>query len=296
MSDFEVAWTCFRERVENALQLHLDGHVAQAEYLTRAMRYATLGNGKRLRAMLVYASGQSFGASLEILDPVASAVELVHAFSLVHDDLPAMDDDAMRRGRPTCHIAYDEATAILAGDALQTLAFEILSTDVGLQIDATQRLKMVAVLSAATGAGGMAGGQSLDMLATGIEVDFEQLNTMHRLKTGALIKASCMLGGLAANVSDKQLAALENYGSTIGLAFQIVDDILDVTADSETLGKVAGADQKMQKSTFISHLGLSGARRECDNLCRQALETAGTLGDNPTLFKQLAQFVVERQY
>lgn len=260
------------------------------------MRYATLGNGKRLRAMLVYVAGQAFGGELRLLDTAAVAVELIHAFSLVHDDLPAMDDDALRRGKPTCHIAFDDATAILAGDALQTLAFELLATEQTLAIAAERRLRMIAVLAQAVGAAGMAGGQSLDMLATGVEVDYTQLQQMYKMKTGALIGASCMLGGLVADTSEAQLVALDQYGTTIGIAFQIVDDILDATATSETLGKTAGADQKMRKSTYVSHLGLHQARRESDNLLRQALATADTLGDNPELFKQLAHFVVTRRF
>ena len=247
--------------------------------------------------MLVYASGESFGVDINHLDAPAAAVELIHAFSLVHDDLPAMDDDDLRRGRPTCHKAFDEATAVLVGDAAQTLAFEILATDRDLDVTAERRIRMIAVLAKATGSAGMAGGQSLDMQATSQQIDHHQLRIMHRMKTAALIQASCQLGGLAAaNVSDDQLTMLDRYGAALGLAFQIVDDILDVTADSEILGKASGADEKMHKATYISTLGMQKAKHELDKLHHDALESARILGDNSGMFRQLADFVVNRPY
>lgn len=297
MRAFEATWKRYRERSEVALESRLPSADELPHRLHQALRYACLGPGKRLRAMLVYVSGELCGAELSQLDVPATAVELIHTFSLVHDDLPAMDDDDLRRGQPTCHKAFDEATAVLAGDAAHTLAFEVISADPALKIPAEQRIKMISVLAKATGAAGMAGGQSLDMQATSQLVDYEQLYKIHRMKTAALIQASCQLGGLTAvSVSSQQLEELERYGSALGLAFQIVDDILDVTADSRTLGKASGADEKMQKATYVSILGMEQAKQELDNQYQQALESASILGDNSGVFRQLADFVVNRHY
>jgi geranylgeranyl pyrophosphate synthase len=224
-------------------------------------------------------------------------VELIHAYSLVHDDLPAMDDDDLRRGRPTCHRAFDEATAILAGDALLTLAFELLAGENLRAVLPDRRLGMIRQLSMGAGATGMVGGQSLDVDATGAASDHDMLLRIHGMKTGALIRASCVLGGLAVNESSgEQLDALGAYGKALGMTFQIVDDILDATADSETLGKSAGADNRMRKSTFVTLLGLDAARDERDNWQQKALESAALLGDNEDLFHQLANFAVARSY
>ena len=278
-----------------------------------AMRYATLEGGKRFRAMLVYVSGlslrgqgsdarvESFTSDsddlVRVLDVIAAAVEMVHAYSLVHDDLPAMDDDDLRRGRPTCHRAYDEATAILAGDGLLTMAFELLASDALDMVAPRRRLMMVRQLATGAGAGGMVGGQSLDIDATGTRLDREQLVRVHRMKTGALIRSCCVLGGLAVNEATAlQLEALETYGDALGMTFQIVDDILDVTADSSTLGKQSGADSRMEKSTFVSLLGLEGAAAERDIWHQKALESAAVLGDNAEMFNQLADFAVARSY
>ena len=253
--------------------------------------------------MLVYACGELAGATPAQLDAPAAAVEMIHAYSLVHDDLPAMDDDDLRRGRPTCHIAYDEATAILAGDALQTLAFEILCTDPALAVSAERRLRMIETLARATGPGGMAGGQALDMAAAGsaeLVQDCAQLIRIHELKTGALIRAAARLGGLAAQANDRAneewLARLDEYAASVGLAFQIVDDILDVAAAGETLGKRGGADRRMQKATYVSVLGVEKARAEARKLSQNAIETAASLGDNTKFLEQLAQFVVNRSF
>ena len=301
MGEFAESWQSYRGRIESRLVGVFDTLTATPARLLDGMRYATLDGGKRLRAMLVYAAGEYLdapgNASADVLDAAAVAVELVHAYSLVHDDLPAMDNDDLRRGRPTCHRAFDEATAILVGDALQSLAFEHLSGIPDAKLPASRSLEMVRCLGRAIGGGGMAGGQSLDMEATRETLDLPRLEGMHRRKTGALIRASCVLGGLAVPAaSAEQLAALDRYGEAIGVAFQIVDDILDVTADSETLGKQSGADDRMQKSTFVSLLGLDGARAERDSWHRAALESADLLGDNASLFHQLANFVVTRQY
>ena len=247
--------------------------------------------------MLVYACGQIAGAAREQLDVAAVAVEMIHAYSLTHDDLPAMDDDQLRRGRQTCHIAYDEATAVLVGDALQTLAFEILCSDPALTVPAGRKLRMIETLASATGSGGMAGGQALDMEATGGSADFAQLVHIHQLKTGSLIRAAARLGGLTSVQADEELLGhLDHYAADIGLAFQIVDDILDETTASEILGKQGGADSHMQKTTYVSLLGMEKARTEALNLSRNALETAGLLGDNAEFLKQLAHFVINRNF
>ena len=313
MSDFSAFWSQSRERVEAALESVFSAHDETPGRTGSAMRYATLNGGKRFRAMLVYGAGMTlqrqFGdhapginapdneEQAGTLDVIASAVEMVHAYSLVHDDLPAMDDDDLRRGRPTCHRAFDEATAILAGDALLTLAFELLASDDLGAVLPERRLMMVRQLSMGAGASGMVGGQSLDIDATGKELDLDQLMQMHRMKTGALIRSSCVLGGLAVNnASLEQIRALEDYGDALGMTFQIVDDILDVTADSDTLGKASGADSRMEKNTFVSLLGLEGATKERDRWHQKALESIAPLGDNDGLFHHLANFAVARSY
>ena len=271
------------------------------------MRYACLGGGKRFRAMLVYACGELAGAAPGQLDAPAAAVEMMHAYSLVHDDLPAMDDDDLRRGRPTCHIAYDEATAILAGDALQTLAFGVLGGSGGGSssgrsapaLPAERRLRMIETLADAVGSGGMVGGQALDMAVGGPPPlpNRAQLRRIHELKTGALIRAAARLGGLAsASADDAWLGRLDDYAAGVGLAFQIVDDVLDVVAVGEALGKRVGADRRMQKPTFASLLGVDAARAEARKLCENALETAVSLGDNTQFLQQLAQFAVNRSF
>ncbi len=247
--------------------------------------------------MLVYVVGEQMGVSPEVLDVPACAVELIHAYSLVHDDLPCMDDDELRRGRPTCHIAFGEATALLAGDAAQALAFELLANDAALDVSPDQKLAMIATLSEAAGTKGMAGGQSLDMDATNQQLALDALSNLHRMKTGALISASCLLGGLAsATVTSEQLDLLKKYGSAVGLAFQVMDDILDVTANTETLGKTAGADEKMQKSTYVTLVGLEAAQQTCADLCSEAVESAQLLGDNQGMLESLANFAGNRSF
>lgn len=300
MSGFESVWESCRERTERALLARLPEAANSPQRLHQAIRYVCLNGGKRFRAMLVYACGELAGAAPAQLDAPAAAVEMIHAYSLVHDDLPAMDDDDLRRSRPTCHIAYDEATAILAGDALQTLAFETLCTDPALAIPAERRLRMIETLASATGPGGMAGGQALDVAAAGsaeLVQDCTQLRRIHELKTGALIRAAARLGGLAAAQADEEwLARLDQYAASVGLAFQIVDDILDVAAAGETLGKRGGADRRMRKSTYASVLGVEKARSEARKLCQNALETAASLSDNTRFLEQLAHFVVSRSF
>lgn len=297
MAGFKATWDGYRARVEAALDQRLPAATDTPDRLHQAIRYGCLDGGKRFRAMLVYSAGEAFGAAPEQLDAVAASVELIHAYSLIHDDLPAMDDDDLRRGRLSCHKAFDEATAILAGDAAQSLAFAILAEDQSIVINDARRLRMISLLAKATGSLGMAGGQALDMEATGNRVTAERLSMLHRMKTGALIKVSCQMGGLsAAEATESVLEELGRFGFAIGLAFQIKDDILDVTEDSETLGKASGADEKMEKTTYVSLYGLQRAQQECNDLYQQAVESADRLGDNSKQFRQLADFVVSRRF
>ena len=309
--DFEAAREAYRQRSERALASRLPGAAEVPQRLCQAIRHACLSGGKRFRATLVYACGEVAGAAAQQLDAAAAAVEMIHAYSLVHDDLPAMDDDDLRRGQPSCHMAFDEATAILAGDALQARAFEILSADPDPDSNsdsdpdsdpapapafpAERRLQMVETLAWAAGTRGMAGGQALDMAATGAPANLAELRRIHRLKTGALIRASARLGGLASpRAGEELLESLDEYAANVGLAFQIVDDILDGTAASETLGKRGGADRRMQKATYLTMLGVEKARAEARNLCRNALESAASLGDNAIFLQQLAHFAIHR--
>ena len=259
------------------------------------MRYAVLGGGKRLRPILVYATGNALGAVPERLDAPAAAVEIIHAYSLVHDDLPAMDDDDLRRGRPTCHVAFGEATAILAGDALQALAFGVLAGDSTLADAPVLLVEMLRVLAGACGSHGMAGGQALDLAAVGRVLDAAELERMHVHKTGALIRASVRLGALATGCRDEgMLAALETYGHCIGLAFQIRDDILDVEGSSATLGKTAGKDAADAKPTYPSILGMQGSRDRLAELTQAAIDSVQPLGTRMHELIALAHYVAER--
>lgn len=285
--------SCLAARIDSDLDSHLSEN--SDEPLLSAMRYSTLNGGKRLRAMLVYAAGLAFNTPLEQLDNAACAVECIHAYSLIHDDLPAMDDDDLRRGKPTAHIQYGEATAILAGDALQTLAFELLADQSNTKLTAENQLKMVSLLAHASGARGMVGGQMLDILATNKNISLTDLKAMHRLKTGALIQASTLLGVLCSEQAKPQeYSAMQNYADNIGLAFQIVDDILDETADTATLGKQSGADKALGKSTYVSHLGIDTARSEAQKLVNDALQSLGQLSHNTALLEELAKLVIHR--
>ena len=285
----------FQLRVERALDARLPAAGTAPQRLHEAMRYATLNGGKRVRASLVYAAGQAVGAPDTQLDVPACAVEMIHAYSLVHDDLPCMDDDDLRRGKPTCHKAYDEATALLVGDALQTLAFEMLASDPGMTTGAPQRLRMIGVLAHAAGSHGMAGGQAIDLASAGKQLTLEQLEDMHLRKTGALIRASVLLGALAReDVDTKLLGALEAYSHAIGLAFQVTDDILDVEGKTEILGKKPGVDQERKKPTYPSLLGLAEAKNLAKTLHKAALESLAPLGDNGALLASLAGFIIER--
>lgn len=285
-----------RARLDQALRDYLpDPAASDAPRLAEAMRYAALAGGKRIRPMLVYAACRLAGGSLEQADVPAVAVELIHAYSLVHDDLPAMDDDDLRRGQPTCHRAFDEATAILAGDTLHTFAFELLSR-AGDYPDGA-RVGMVRALTQAAGGAGMAAGQMQDMAAHGQLQDVAALERMHYLKTGRLITASLTLGYLAAGRPDAELARnLTAYGDAIGLAFQIQDDILDVTMDTEQLGKPSKSDEKHGKSTFPALLGLQASRERAQALCRQARAALAGYGDAAGPLQQLADYIVQRSH
>ena len=262
--------------------------------LFEAMRYATLGGGKRLRALLVYATGQAMGAKQPAMDVAAAAVEMIHAYSLVHDDMPMMDDDDLRRGRPTCHKAYDEATALLVGDALQTQAFETLCDET---LTDKQQSRMIKTLSHASGAAGMAGGQAIDLESVGIKLDIDALQAMHKLKTGALIRASVLMGALSAEQYDETiLEHLDRYADCIGLAFQVQDDVLDVITDTETLGKTQGADIALNKPTYPALLGLEKAQQKAVALIEKALTHLDACPFNSEVLAELAQFVVKRSH
>lgn len=295
-ASFDTIQRGYRDRVEAALDRYLTATDDTPRRLIEAMRYACLDGGKRVRAMLVYASGEAVNADPALLDTAASAVELVHTYSLVHDDLPAMDDDDLRRGKPTCHIAYGEATAILVGDALLTLAFEILATGATTTLEVPRRLKMVECLARAAGTVGMTGGQSLDLEAVGRTLSREQLAAIHQRKTGALIQACVQLGALCGDASTTDAAALDQYARHLGIAFQIVDDILDETSTTATLGKTSGADRARNKPTYPSIIGLEASKRLAENLYQQAVDCLDTLAKNAYTLRQLAEMVVHRTY
>jgi farnesyl diphosphate synthase/geranylgeranyl diphosphate synthase type II len=284
----------YQQRIETVLAHALEIDGAATPRLVEAMRYSTLAGGKRVRPVLVYATGEALGAPLEILDAPAAAVELIHVYSLVHDDLPAMDNDDLRRGRPTCHRAYDEATAILVGDALQARAFEVLANSPA-SIAATARIEMLRLLADAIGTRGMAGGQAIDLEAVKQTLDEAALERMHRQKTGALIQASVLLGASAAGVSNAaHRAALAEFGAEIGLAFQIQDDILDVEGTTNALGKRAGADADLVKPTYPSVLGLEAARAAALRRRDCALAALAPLGARFAPLGEFAEFLVSR--
>ncbi len=285
----------YRERVDKTLLRWLPDEQSPPEQLHAAMRYAALGGGKRVRPVLVYATAAALGVELSRLDGPACAVEMIHAYSLVHDDLPAMDDDELRRGRPTCHIAFDEAMAILAGDGLLTLAFEVLAADETMQVSPEQRLRMVRELAEASGNRGMVGGQAIDIAAEGTQLTLEQLQQMHAYKTGALIRAAVRLGSLACDtLQPEQAKSLDEYAGAIGLAFQIRDDILDVEADTETLGKPQGSDEARNKPTYTSLLGLDGAKQKAQALHQQALESLHGFGEAADPLRWISAYIVDR--
>ena len=283
------------KRTELALDRLLDSAQTIPHRLHEAMRYAAQGGGKRIRPLLVYAAGQlgnqSDLAQTESLDAAAVAIECIHAYSLVHDDLPCMDDDDLRRGRPTVHKAFDEATALLVGDALQTRAFEILANA---NCDAQIKIKMIAALAAASGSRGMAGGQAIDLESVGKKLELQGLKQMHAMKTGALLSCAVELGGIGAYLSTAQMAHLANYAKALGLAFQIVDDVLDATTDSQTLGKTAGKDAAANKPTYVTLMGLDYAQKQAKELQEVAIASLDSFGTSAQALKDLALLVVNR--
>ena len=281
-------------RLEQTLDVFLPA-ISAASRLSEAMRYAALGGGKRIRPLLVYGATALAGGTPEQADTPAAAVELIHAYSLVHDDLPAMDDDDLRRGQPTCHKAYDEATAILAGDTLHTKAFELLATRGDYRSDT--RIAMIRHLCQAAGVDGMAAGQMQDMLAQGQQQTLAALEEMHYLKTGRLITASLQLGYFAAQIDNIELLdSLTRFGDAVGLAFQIQDDILDLTMATDQLGKPAGSDEKLDKSTFPSLIGLEASRQRASQLCADAIATLDGFGIHALPLQQLAQYIIARNH
>jgi geranylgeranyl pyrophosphate synthase len=281
-------------RLEGVLSQWLPPAATHPASLHQAMRYAALDGGKRIRPTLVYASGQAVGSRRETLDAPACAIELIHAYSLIHDDLPAMDDDDLRRGKPSCHKAFGEAVAILAGDALQSLAFHVLSRD-NPGTDAVTRLRMIETLALAAGSRGMAGGQTIDLEAAGRQLDIAELEDMHIHKTGALIRASVVLGALTApELEDRTLEHLDHYAKCVGLAFQIRDDILDVEGETHMLGKRIGADQTLDKSTYPALIGLEASRQRASELNQEAQDSLSGLGTEADPLRKISLYIVER--
>ncbi|MCX8957982.1 (2E,6E)-farnesyl diphosphate synthase [Erwinia psidii] len=296
--DFCDLLTAHHARVNQALQHFIAPLPFQSSPLVNAMEYGALLGGKRLRPFLVYATGEMLHADSSALDAPAAAVECIHAYSLIHDDLPAMDDDSLRRGQPTCHIKFGEDTAVLAGDALQTLAFTILADTPMPGVGASDRIAMISELAKASGVAGMCGGQALDLAAEGRQVDLSALEQIHRHKTGALIRAAVRLGALAAGSrGGEAMPALDRYADAIGLAFQVQDDILDVVGDTAVIGKRQGADQQLGKSTYPALLGLEGARAKAQDLHQEALSALETLASqsfNTASLQLLASYIIER--
>ncbi len=280
------------DRVESALDHYLPAADVQPAPLHDAMRYAMLGGGKRVRPLLCFAAGELTHATPQALDAAACALEMIHVYSLVHDDMPCMDDDDMRRGKPTVHVKYDEPTALLVGDALQSQAFVALTSEV---LDAPRQAALVRELALASGSIGMAGGQAIDLASVGHSLTREQLETMHRLKTGALLRASVRMGAVAGDTPGADtLAALDKYAAAVGLAFQVVDDILDVTADSATLGKTAGKDAKDGKPTYVSIIGLDASRALAQQLRADAHAALEPFGARAQRLAELADLIVNR--
>lgn len=305
--NFHQKLTLYQRRVDEKLKNFIQPLPSHSRQLIEAIRYTVLCGGKRIRPYLVYATGKMFGLSPGSLDVAAAAVECIHAYSLVHDDLPAMDDDNLRRGQPSCHIKFGEAIAILVGDALQTLAFSLLADQPMPNVTLENRLKIVSELAKAIGAGGMCSGQALDLAAKHCQISLASLEKIHRHKTGALIRAAVRIGALAAGErSEKTLSLLDDYADAIGLAFQIQDDILDITGETDRMGKKQGADQKRKKSTYSSLLGLEGAKIKAKKFCQdaqialdilasQSLQDSGAYYDTRSL-RALALFIIQRDH
>lgn len=283
------------ERVDQAILKYFDDQVSATSGLKAAMHYAATGGGKRVRPLLIYATASLMGKELSQVagvDACAVAVELFHTYSLVHDDLPCMDNDDLRRGRPTVHKAFDEASALLVGDALQTMAFQLIAQSA---LNDAQKVQVITSLSMAGGMAGMAGGQAIDLASVGKQLTQNELELMHSLKTGALLRAAVQIGAIAINLNEQEKKSLDKFASALGLAFQVVDDVLDASSDSQTLGKTAGKDAAANKPTFVSLMGLDGAREFVRKLHQEALDSLGIWGDNADLLRAIASKVVNRE-
>jgi len=285
-----------QDAVDTRLEYWLIEQPSISQNLAEAMRYATFNGGKRVRPILVFATAEALGANKNQAVDAACALEMVHAYSLVHDDLPAMDNDDLRRGKPTCHIAFDEATAILAGDSLQCFAFEVLTeSDLPAMTD-NIKLAMIRTLAKASGTIGMAGGQALDLASEGKQLTLEELETVHRHKTGCLIRASVAMGGMIAQGNEQQMHALDKYADAIGLAFQVQDDILDIISDTETLGKQQGADIALNKATYPNILGLDAAKQLAQDLNHKAQSALTSFDEKALPLRALANYIVSRSH
>ena len=296
LSDSTAVWLQrSTERVDQAILKSFDDQMSPASGLKTAMHYAATGGGKRVRPLLIYATASLAGNELDQVpgvDACAVAVELFHTYSLVHDDLPCMDNDDLRRGRPTVHKAFDEASALLVGDALQTMAFQLIAQSA---LNDAQKVQVITSLSMAGGMAGMAGGQAIDLASVGKQLTKNELEMMHRLKTGALLRTAVQIGAIAVNFNEQEKKSLDVFASALGLAFQVVDDVLDASSDSQTLGKTAGKDAAANKPTFISLMGLEGAREFAGQLHQEALDSLSIWGDNADLLRAIASKVVNRE-
>ena len=283
------------ERVDQAILKYFDDQASATSGLKTAMHYAATGGGKRVRPLLIYATASLAGKELDQvagIDACAVSLELFHTYSLVHDDLPCMDNDDLRRGRPTVHKAFDEASALLVGDALQTMAFQLIAQSA---LNDSQKVQVITSLSTAGGMAGMAGGQAIDLASVGKQLTQHELELMHRLKTGALLRTAVQIGAIAINLNEQEKKSLDKFASALGLAFQVVDDVLDASSDSRTLGKTAGKDAAANKPTFVSLMGLDGAREFTRKLHQEALDSLGIWGDNADLLRAIASKVVNRE-
>jgi len=299
--NFQVWASGHQSRFEDVLRNVLPSAEVAPQRLHAAMRYSVLDGGKRVRPLLAFAAGELAGADIARVNIAAAAIELIHAYSLVHDDMPCMDNDVLRRGKPTCHVEYDEATALLVGDSLQSLAFQLLAEH-ALNDDAAQQLQMLKLLAVASGSRGMAGGQAIDLASVGRQLSLPELESMHIHKTGALIRAAVLLGArcgsdkdCGAALDEVQLERLDHYSKCVGLAFQVVDDVLDSEADTATLGKTAGKDADNDKPTYVTLLGVPAAKKMADDLHRAALEALSGFGESARRLRELADFIVLRK-
>jgi farnesyl diphosphate synthase len=293
--DFLTWMSAIQRRTESALEAALPASDLSPARLHQAMRYSVLGGGKRVRPLLCHATGAIFGAAEKVLDAPAIAVELIHAYSLVHDDMPCMDDDTLRRGKPTCHVEFDEATALLVGDALQTMAFQVLAERLP-GISAPRQIEMMHLLAVASGSRGMAGGQAIDLAAVGRQLDIGELEYMHIHKTGALIRAAVLLGAHCGEAAPDAMERLGRFANRIGLLFQVVDDILDAEASTATLGKTAGKDAAQNKPTYVNFLGVKESKAMAAKLRQDAHDALAPFGNSATRLHELADFIVERTF